>query len=107
MKVTKRQLSRIIKEERVRLEEQGERDIRGTKEAARSAKNAFNQLINHLVQAEAVAAEMNQLTSLPGAGDAMAHVFGGSEAGEIADYIERVWAAAGFTEDGSTLKGFL
>ena len=107
MKVTKRQLRRIIKEEKARLKEQGALPMQGSKEAARGAKNAFNQLINLLVQAQKKAAEMHQLTSLPGGNDAMAHVFGGSEAGEIADELERVWAAAGFTVDGSTLKEFL
>ena len=107
MKVTKRQIRKIIREERARLQEQGIPLQQGSKEAARGAKNAFNQLINLLIQAQEKAAEMNQLTSLPGGNDAMAHVFGGSEAGEIADELERVWAAAGFTDDGSTLKEFL
>ena len=89
------------------LNEQGILPQLGSKAAARAALNSFHQLLELLSAAEEKAAEMYELTQLPGSGDAMAGVFGGTEAGEIVDRLEKVFEAAGFSADGTTLKAFL
>jgi hypothetical protein len=89
------------------LNEQGVSGWGGSKDAARAALNSFHQLLNLLSAAEEKAAEMYELTQVPGSGDSMAGVFGGSEAGEIVDHLERVFDAAGYSADGTTLKAFL
>jgi len=89
------------------LNEQGVPPHPGSKAAARAALNSFHQLLELLSAAEEKAAEMYELTQLPGSGDAMAGVFGGSEAGEIVSHLERVFDAAGYSVDGTTLKAFL
>jgi len=89
------------------LNEQGVVPQAGSKAAARAALNSFHQLLELLSAAEEKAAEMYELTRLPGGSDAMAGVFGGSEAGEIVSHLERVYDAAGFSADGDTLKTFL
>jgi len=89
------------------LNEQGIPPQPGTKAASRAALNSYHQLLNLLLAAEKKAEEMYQLTQVPGGSDSMASVFGGSEAGEIVDHLERVFVAAGFADDGTTLKEFL
>ena len=89
------------------LNEQGVSGWGGSKDAARAALNSFQQLLELLSAAEEKAAEMYELIQVPGSGDAMAGVFGGPEAGEIVDHLERVFDAAGYSADGTTLKAFL
>ena len=89
------------------LNEQGVPPQPGAEDAAQAALSSFQQLLDLLSAAEEKAAEMYELTQGPGSGDAMAGVFGGSEAGEIVDHLERVCDAAGYSADGTTLKEFL
>ena len=79
----------------------------GSQDAAQAALSSFQQLLDLLSAAEEKAAEMYELIQVPGSGDAMAGVFGGPEAGEIVDHLERVFDAAGYSADGTTLKAFL
>jgi hypothetical protein len=76
-------------------------------DAAQAALSSFQELLELLSAAEEKAAEMYELIQIPGSGDAMAGVFGGPEAGEIVDHLERVFDAAGYSADGTTLKSFL
>jgi hypothetical protein len=76
-------------------------------DAAQAALSSFQELLELLSAAEEKAAEMYELIQVPGSGDAMAGVFGGPEAGEIVDHLERVFDAAGYSADGTTLKAFL
>ncbi len=89
------------------LNEQGSPPQPGTGDTAQTALNSYHQLLNLLSAAEDKAKEMYQLTQAPGAGDSMASVFGGSEAGEIVGHLEGIFKAAGFADDGTTLKAFL
>jgi hypothetical protein len=89
------------------LNEQGIPPQPGAEAAAQTALDSFHQLLELLSAAEEKAAEMYALIQVPGSGDAMAGVFGGPEAGEIVDHLERVFDAAGFSADGTTLKAFL
>jgi hypothetical protein len=89
------------------LNEQGVPPQAGAEDAAQTALDSFQQLLDLLSAAEEKAAEMYELIQVPGSGDAMAGVFGGSEAGEIVDHLERVFDAAGYSADGTTLKAFL
>jgi len=109
MKITKKQLRRIIKEERARLEEQGSLPMQGTKEAARGARNAFNQLLNLLDKAIIKAGEMKQLNTIANDANDPVHDFTweGTEALDVVNRLEIIYEEAGFAEDGSTLKEFL
>ena len=89
------------------LNEQRVQPQPGAEDAAQAALSSFHQLLNLLSAAEEKAAEMYELIQDPGSGDAMAGVFGGPEAGEVVDHLERVFDAAGYSADGTTLKAFL
>jgi hypothetical protein len=105
MRITKRQLKQIIKEEKTRLKEQGVPVQQGTKEAARGARGAFNQLISLLTQAQLKAAEMANLNRTPGGSNDF--TWEGNESLDVVDLLEKIYEAAGFADDGSTLKEFL
>ena len=109
MKVTKRQLRRIIKEEKARLKEQGALPMQGSKDAARGARNAYHQLLTLLDQAAAKAAEMKQLNTVANDANDPVHDFTweGNESLEVVNRLEIIYEEAGFGDDGSSLKEYL
>ena len=114
MKVTRRQLKRIIREEKRRLIEQPisgeqanqmEQSQGAQSERARGWPGAqgksvglykrmyMEKLVNHLVEAAAVATEIAEF------GGKFPEAFEGSEANELASYLEDVWEAFGGEND--------
>jgi hypothetical protein len=87
MKITKRQLRRIIKEEKSRLlkEEYG---------MGKSAEEDMMSLVNYLEGAIDRAAYMR--TALSASGPAYAETARGNEALDLAGALEEIWIEAGF-----------
>jgi len=103
MKVTRRQLKRIIREEKRRLIEQpisGEQANQMQQAQGAQGKSVglykrmyMEKLVNHLVEAAAVATEIAEF------GGKFPEAFEGSEANELASYLEDVWEAFGGEND--------
>jgi len=87
MKITKRQLRRIIKEERSRLlkEEYG---------MGQSAEEDMMSLVNYLQGGIDRAAYMR--TALESGGPAYGETAQGTEANDLAEVLEEIWIEAGF-----------